>query len=522
MKAIETAQGRLRGLDKQGVTEFRGIPFARPPLGEFRFRAPQPPEPWSGVYEAHRWPWPAVQQPSPLLGLEQSSEDCLYLNAWVPQGEGPFPVMLWFHGGGYVSGSPSQLLYNGEHLARDQQVIVVNAAYRLGVLGYGWFAELAPELAPDSNVGLRDQVAALRWVHDNIAAFGGDPDNITIFGESAGGFSVATLLAVPEARPLFRRAIVQSGAADYVLAPEEAARVTRTVVDALPGEGTAAERMQAAGADDWARVQNEGLRQLVRRGLRDTTPQFGMSFMPVVDGDLLPEAPLDAIARGDARDKPLLAGVCRDEWHLFQYAAPFNGNRSLDQLRRLTDGDLAHRFRRALPYHGDRAHELYRQKISPNPRRAPLDAFSALETDRLFRVPTLRLLDAQQGAGGAATHGFQFTHEVEAFGVPLGACHVVDVPLVFGLTETPVGKLFTGGGEAAARLSRRVMATWAGFARGEAPDWPDWSTRRLQYLGSSDEQVPMLDAELEEFWREVIPEPDAELGHGSAEEERIS
>ncbi len=505
MKDIETDQGWLRGLDQQGVTEFRGVPFARPPLGAHRFRAPQPPEPWAGVRAAQRWPWPAVQQPSPLLGLEQSSEDCLYLNAWVPEGEGPFPVMLWFHGGGYIAGSPSQLLYNGEHLARDQQVIVVNAAYRLGVLGYGWFADLASELAPDSNVGLRDQVAALRWVHGNIAAFGGDPENITIFGESAGGFSVATLLAVPRARPLFRRAICQSGAADYVLAPDEAARVTATVVDALPGSGTAAERMQAASADDWARAQNEGLRQLVQRGIRDTTPQFGMSFMPVVDGDVLPEAPLDAIARGDARDKSLLAGVCRDEWHLFQYAPPFNGNRSLDQLRQLGDEDLQYRFRRALPYHGEQALELYREKITPDARRAPLDVFSALESDRLFRVPTLRLLDAHAGTGGA-THGFQFTHEVEAFGVALGACHGVDVALVFGLTETPVGKLFTGGGDAAARLARRVMGVWAGFARGERPDWPGWRTRRLQCLGPTDDQVPMLDAELENFWREVIPE----------------
>jgi para-nitrobenzyl esterase len=519
MKAIETGQGRLRGLARQGVTEFRGIPFARPPLGPFRFRAPQPPEPWSGVYEAHHWPEPAVQQASPLLGLEHSSEDCLYLNVWVPEGDGPFPVMLWFHGGGYISGSPSQLLYNGEQLARAQQVIVVNAGYRLGVLGYGWFSEIAPELAPDSNLGLRDQVAALRWVYDNMAAFGGDPDNITIFGESAGGFSVATLLAVPRARPLFRRAICQSGAADYVLAPEEAARVTSTVVDALPGEGTAAARMQAAGPEAWARAQTAGQRQLVQRGLRATTPQFGMAFMPVVDGDVLPEPPLTAIARGDARDKPLMAGVCRDEWHLFQYAPPFNGNRSLDELRQLTDEDLAHRFRRALPLHGDQAFALYHNHVTPDPRRAPVDVFSALESDRLFRVPTLRLLDAQQAAGGD-THGFQFTHEVEAFGVSLGACHVVDVPLVFGLTETPVGKLFTGGGDAAARLARRVMGTWAGFARGERPDWPDWRGRRLQCLGPADDQVPMLDAEREDFWRAVIPEPEtanADPGAGAVE-----
>jgi para-nitrobenzyl esterase len=505
MNEIEIEQGRLRGLEQGGVIEFRGIPFAAPPVGENRFRAPGSPEPWHGVYTADRWPLPASQEATPLLGLEESGENCLYLNAWVPRGEGPFPVMVWFHGGGYVSGSPSQLLYNGARLAREQRVIVVNASYRLGVLGYGWFGELAPELEPDGNAGLRDQVAGLRWVRDNIAAFGGDPGQVTVFGESAGGFSVATLLAVPEARPLFHRAIVQSGAADYVLSPDEAARVTEVTVGALPGSGAPADRMRAANAEDWVRAQRQGLRQLVARGLRSTTPQFGMSFMPVVDGDLLPEQPLSAIARGDARDKPLLAGVCRDEWHLFQYAPPFNGNRDMAFFRGLDEADLAHRFRRALPEHGEEAFDLYRRKVTPDPRRAPADCFSALESDRIFRVPTERLLDAQHGAG-ARTHGFQVTHEANAFGLPLGACHVVDVPLVFGLTDTPIGQLFTGGGEEAAALSRRMMDVWGGFARGEAPDWPDWGSRRLHAFGPGGDE-PVLDDECERFWRRVIPEP---------------
>lgn len=504
MKEIEVGQGRLQGVAKAAVTEFRGVPFARPPLGENRFRRPQPPQPWSGVWQADRWPTPAVQEANPLMGVEQAGEDCLYLNIWVPEGEGPFPVMLWFHGGGYVGGSPSQLLYNGENLAREQQVIVVNASYRLGVLGYGWFRELAPSLAADANAGLHDQLAALRWVHDNIAAFGGDAGNITLFGESAGGFSVATLLAVPDARPLFRRAIVQSGAADYVLAPEEAARVTEQVVDALPGQGAAVDRMLAAGPQDWVRAQRQGLRTLVQRGLRDTTPQFGMSFMPVVDGELLPELPLAAVARGAAADKALMAGVCRDEWHLFQYALPFNGNASMDRLRSLGEADLAHRFRRALPHHGDEAFELYRRKVAPDPRRAPLDCFSAMESDRIFRVPTLRLLDTHSRAGGRA-HGFQFTREIEAFGVPLGACHVTDVPLVFGLTETPVGQLFTGGGDKAAALSRRVQQVWGNFARDESPDWPAWQEqRRVHCFGDTENEVPLLDDELEAFWQPVI------------------
>lgn len=506
---VETVLGRLRGLYRDGVSQYRGVPFARAPRGEGRFLPPEPAEPWSGVRAADRWPTPAVQELNPLMGVEECGDDCLYLNIWVPEGEGPFPVMLWYHGGGYLSGSPSQRLYNGERLAREQRVIVVNAGYRLGVLGYGWFRELAPSLDAPGNSGLRDQLAALEWVSANISAFGGDPDNITLFGESAGGFSVATLLAVPAAKPLFRRAIVQSGAADYVVSPDEAARITDIIVQALPGEGAPVDRMLAAGPRDWVRAQRQGVRQLVHRGLRQTTPQFGMTLMPVVDGDFLPRLPLDAIAAGSARDKALLAGVCRDEWHLFQYAPPFNGNVGLDRLRQLGEADIRHRFRRALPSHGDQAFDLYHRKVTPDPRRAPLDVFSAMESDRIFRLPTQRLLDAQTGAGGEA-RGFQFNWEVEAFGLPLGACHVVDVPLVFGLVDTPVGQLFTGGGDAAEALSRRVRQIWGDFARGRMPDWPCWAEQRqVQGMGAEWRMQPLFDTEMERFWRDVIPEGQA-------------
>lgn len=510
MQKVQTRYGELEGIARQGVTEFRGVPFARPPLGEWRFRGPRPPQPWRGTFQAQTFAPAAVQELNPLMGVEQTSEDCLYLNLWVPEGEGPFPVMVWFHGGGYVSGSPSQLLYQGEALAREQGVIVVNAAYRLGALGYGWYAPLAPELEAEGNLGLRDQVAALQWVRENIGDFGGDADRVTIFGESAGGFSVATLLAVPSARDLFHRAIVQSGAGDYVLAPEEATRVAEAVLEALPGNGPAADRLLAADQKDWVRAQRQGFRQLVKRGLRDTTPQFAMTFLPVVDGDFLPRMPVDAIAAGCAKDTPVMAGVCRDEWNLFQYAPPFNGGVGLDRLRQLDDDEIRHRFRRALPYHGDEAMALYRERITPDPRRATLDLFCAVESDRLFRVPTQRLLDAQTAAGGSA-RGFQFTWEIEAFGVPLGACHVVDVPFVFGLVDTPVGQLFTGGGAQAQALSGRVRDVWGAFARGEEPDWPEWHVERtLECFGRERQRLPLHDEGLESFWREVIADPAAQ------------
>lgn len=505
--AIEIETGRVTGLRReQGITEYRGIPFAAPPVGAWRWRGPQPALPWSGVRAAERVAMPAWQERNPMMGVDEIGDDCLAVNIWVPEGDGPFPVMVWFHGGGYTSGSPSQLLYHGARLAAAQQVIVVNAAYRLGVWGYGWF----PELEADGNLGLRDQIAALAWVQRNIAGFGGDPRQVTVFGESAGGFSVATLLATPAADDLFQRAIVQSGSADMVLAPAEAEGVSCRVAQALPAGMT----LMDASARDIVKAQRAAYSSPVLRGLRQSTPSQSMVFMPVVDGDLLPRRPLDAIAAGCARDRAIMAGICRDEYHLFQYAPPFNGGKQMAALREVDDAAIFRRFMRALPEHGEAAFVHYQEQVTPDPRRCNLDWFSAMEGDNLFRVPTQRLLDAQHSAGGQAW-AFQFTWEAEMLGVPLGACHVVDVPFVFGITDTPVGQLFTGGGEQAAALSRRVQQAWGDFSRGESPGWAPWPAG-AELLGREQGMAPILDEARAALWEPIIPAGDPAAGAGGA------
>lgn len=504
MNAVETQSGQVVGIELDQVDEFRGIPFAAPPTGEKRFLGPAPVPGWSGVLEANRFQDAAWQMPNPLMGTERISDDCLYLNVWRPKGEGPFPVMVWIHGGAYTSGSPSQLLYSGRELAASQQVIVVNLAYRLGAWGFGWFADLAPDMPQDANPGLRDQVAGLQWVNDNIESFGGDPARITIFGESAGGFSVASLMACPQARGLFQQAIVQSGAGDFVLPPDEASKVAEVVLSQLPGSGSAEARLMSCQADELVRAQLAAARQVVKRGCRDTTPQFGMTFMPVVDGDWLPDLPVNCIANGSARDVRLLAGACRDEWHLFQFAPPFNGGVGLERLRQLDWLDIEKRFKRNLPFHDQAALDYYREKVSPHEARGLLDLCSAMETDRTFVVPTVRLLDAQLSAG-APTWGFRFDWEIDAFGVPLGACHVTDVPFVFGLTQTPAGQVFTGGGEHAAALSEQVMSHWGQFAHGRDPGWEAWGGQRLaRVFGGHDQSAPLLDVDGELLWSGII------------------
>ncbi len=502
-----TRQGRYQGLGNKGATEYRGVPFARAPLGELRFKAPQP-LPDSGAEQtADHYPMPSLQMKNPVMGIQESSEDCLYLNIWVPEGEGPFPVMVWFHGGAYLAGSISQPLYNGAELARSQRVVVVNAAYRLGAMGFADFTAVAPELDADSNLGLRDQLAALEWVQENILAFAGDAGRVTVFGESAGGFSVCALLACPRAASLFHAAISQSGAADFVLAPEQVRRVTDAFVAALPGAGSAAEKLRDSTAKDWIKAQNQAVKVLVDRGLRTTTPQFAMNFLPMVDGDLLPQSPIDAIAAGAAADKRLLAGVCRDEYHFFQYAGVLAGTVKMDSLREADDQEIQRRFERGLPGNGARAFEYYHSTVKPDPRRSPLDIFSAMESDRLFRVPTLRLLDAQS-RHNADCWGFQFTWQSEPFGLPLGACHVVDVPFVFGVTDTPAGIYFTGGGDAARTLSRQVQTAWGDFAHGKAPGWQGWSAgRKVRQFGPGEEMAALLDKDAETLWESIIPAP---------------
>lgn len=499
MTDVKTRLGRLAGIEHAASHEFRGVPYALPAEGEWRLRAPRPLRAWEGVLKCERHAGASWQESNALLGVVEQSLDCLRLNIWVPKGEGPFPVMVWLHGGGYVNGSPSQLLYDGKRLAEQQQVIVVNVGYRLGALGFGDFRPWLPEA--DTNLGLRDQLAALEWVQAHIGDLGGDADRVTLFGESAGGFSVACLLACPQAQGLFSAAIMQSGAADMVVATDEAQRISASLVDQLGGP----EQLLTAERDSWVKAQRASYRMTVKRGLRDNTPQYAMTWLPQVDGDLLADSPLKLVQQGVGADKRLLASVCRDEWNLFQYALPFNGNTPIERLRDMPEADVRHRFGRALPVEAqaERAFALYAAEPYL-PERGRLDWYAALESDRLFIAPTSQLLDARVAAGGDA-HAALFGHETNMFGVPVGACHVSDIPFVFDLTDKPVGKLFSGGGAAAKALATEVQGIWGDFAHGRSLQWPGWRQgRRAKVFGEGETLAPLMTPGKEALWRELL------------------
>jgi para-nitrobenzyl esterase len=389
---VEIASGRLEGRRSDGVDVFLGVPYAQPPIGARRFRAPEPAAPWSGVRAADAFGGAAPQNAldvGVLPGMEvgRQDEDCLYLNVYTPAADsGRRPVLFWIHGGAFVLGGGSQLLYDARSLARRADAVVVTINYRLGALGY---LDLESRFGGDfaANLGMRDQIAALAWVRDHIERFGGDAGNVTIFGESAGGMSVGTLLGSPAARGLFQRAIPQSGAAHNAHDRETSARVADFFVRAL-------------GGGDARALREAPVEQILKAQLQCTlrVGEIGvmLPFQPTFGEAVLPEPPLASVRAGNAAGVDVFVGTTRDEWRLFEFLDPTH--RTMDDA-----GFLARAAGRVGRDAAAQLCDLYRKDA---PQAAPADHFSAFETDRVFRVPAVRLADAQ--SAHATVYGYEF------------------------------------------------------------------------------------------------------------------
>jgi len=496
---VETRYGRIEGIEAEGIRSWRGVPFARPPIGSLRWRAPRPPEPWGGVRSAQRFGPVAPQNPSATgaflgLGMGEASEDCLSLNVYAPSAPGQGrPVMVWLHGGGFTFGAGSQPVYDGSALARRGEVVVVTANYRLGALGWLGLPALAEEDGSVGNFGLLDQIAVLEWVREHAERFGGDPANVTLFGESAGAMSVGALLGTPRARGLFRRAILQSGAAHHVTGLETAERVAEALVKELGVDPRDARRLREVPVPALLEAQQGVLRRVVGE-LR------GLPFQPVVDGSLIPEPPLAAVAAGAAAGVSVLVGTNLDEWRLFGLADP--------KLAGLDEAALLRRLERALPGAGAaggeslarRALEIYTQARRGRSSVEPSELWLAFETDRVFRIPALRLAEAQ-GRHAREVFVYLFAWRSPAFGGRLGACHALEIPFVFGCVERL--RSFVGEHEAALRLERRMQHSWLAFAHGGDPSsdeigsWPRYEAPR-RVTAWLDAELRMEDAPFEE------------------------
>lgn len=463
-RVVETTYGPIQGRREDGCSLFLGVPYARPPVGALRFHPPEPPEAWSGARDATR-PGPAALQNTDPLDriwgevLAPGDEDCLTLNVWTPSADGARrPVMVGIHGGAFVIGSGRWPWYDGRAFARRGDVVLVTFNYRLGALGFLDLSEVGgAEHAASGNHGLLDQVAALRWIRDNIERFGGDPGNVTVFGESAGGISISCLMAMPEAGGLFHRAIAMSGGPSLVRFPGTSRAVARAF-------------LRTAGIRDV-----DGLRSLPTNALLKAQGRFlsrnefggELVFGPVVDGKVLPDPPLHAIREGCARDVALLTGTTLDEarlWSLYVPILRWTSPRALE-------GVLKHAV-------GDRWLEVVAAYTRTRPGEKRGNLSMSINGDLLFLMPAVRLAEAQSAHRPSDTRMYLFAWKTPVRGGRLGSPHAVEVPFVFGNLDANGVELFTGDGEDRKDLSERMQDAWIRFARcgdpnhAGLPDWP--------------------------------------------------
>lgn len=456
-----TTAGQVRGFTRDGIHVFRSIPYAAPPVGEHRFRPPVPTAPWHGVREATAFGPVAPQNTSILEAMlgggepEVDEADCLTLTVFTPaMDEKKRPVMFWIHGGAFVIGSGSTPLYDGTRFAAHGDVVVVSINYRLGALGFLHLDEIfGADFAGSGNAGILDQVCALEWVRDNIEAFGGDPDQVTIFGESAGGMSVGTLLGLPAAQGLFAQAIVQSGGGSFCHPSERGTEITRKFLAEI-GVTTAAE-LEAAPIDAILAAQEATFNGNMR---------VELPFMPVVDGHVLPRRPVDAVADG-LGSVPTLIGTNLDEMTLFTAFDLGLGEIDLAVIQ----SELAERF-------GDRADAVLATYEADHAGAPPIDLMTAIATDRVFRIPAIRLAEA--GVDHRPTYMYLFTWASPAFGGKLKSGHALELPFVWDALDAPGLSMLTGDGPDRQAIADAMHAAWIRFARTGDPGWPQYDRDR--------------------------------------------
>ena len=447
---VRTPYGAVRGRYESGVAVFRGIPYAAPPFGPRRFRPPEEPEPWDGVRDAGAFGPTAPKPPYSDAFAQYLSDpvvpgdDCLNLNVWTPE-PGPgarLPVFVWVHGGALTRGSSGVPVYDGHAFARDG-VVLVSVNYRLGVEGYGLFPDVP------ANPGLRDQLAALHWVRESIAAFGGDPDRVTLGGQSAGAISTGALLAAPQAQGLLRRAVLQSG-------PPEAShrdkvrRMVRRMATRLRIPATAAA---------FAEVDRELLlRTQAEVGRRSSPVLGGSAFGIVVDGDLVPRDPLEALVDGDASpDVDLMLGWTRDEYRLWLVPGGL-----LERVDRLGTVALAGAMARC--HCGPEVPRGYR---TLHPEARPAEIVGQMVTDHLLRLPLHRLADARPD------HAYVYEFAWPSLLPDLGSCHALELGFVFDTGEAPDSAKLAGWG-APQDLADAMHGAWVRFATDGDPGWQRW------------------------------------------------
>lgn len=474
---IKINTGELAGVCKENLYIFKGIPYAAPPIGILRWRPPQPPSGWKGIRSALS-AGPIAPQNAPnfiktsqFVINEPQSEDCLYLNIWSPGlDDKKRPVLVWIHGGGFTLGSGSQADYSGNILAKRGNIVVVTLNYRLGLLGFLNLSELTHGEIPSSgNEGLLDQIAALKWIKENILFFGGDPCNVTLVGASAGAMSIACLMAMPQARGLFHKVISQSGGANRAKPLKEAALDSHLFLDYSGLNNSNVHNLTKLSVPQllWIQQNVEAKRQDM------------IVFTPIIDGNIVPEMPIQTIKSGSAAGISLLIGTNLDEWKFF--------NPGTAHFQTMEYAELVKRCSKIVPLSEiDNLIERYRtSREKLNLPASPADLYIAIRSDYDFRVPSMKLAEAQ-----ILNHSsvFSYLFDWKSPNKTFGSCHSLEIGFIFGTYTN--NRDFYGSGPSAEKLSHIIQEAWINFAHAGNPscqslgNWPFYGSKRYtQILG---------------------------------------
>lgn len=485
---VQTSAGRVRGLSEEGVTRFSGVPYAAAPVGDLRFAKPQPHAPWDGVRDAidlaptapyNVRDFPAIDI-APLVGTGWiRGDEYLNANIWTPDTAAKgLPVMVFIHGGGFVGGCNSCAVQDGSGFARSGLVnIAIN--YRMGIDGF------LPIPGVPTNLGLRDQIAALEWVRDNAAAFGGDPDNITVFGESAGAMSIANLVASPLTKGLFNRAIIQSGhgsmTRDIAVVRKLVAKLAK-----LLGVTPDAAGFRSKSFEDCMKAVEAASSPKFRIDLRNAEgrePVFGISkFAPVHGDDVLPVQPLEALRQGAGKDVEVLIGSNAEEMNL--YFVP-TGIR--EKVGKLLAWFILSRVQPS-------ARKILKAYGMGSRGVKPGQVFTDAMHDLVFRWPARRFAEEHQGR----THMYEFEWRSPALDGELGAAHGMDLPFVFDTLPSVTGPQGLAGENPPQELADRMHKLWVGFARDGGLPWPEFDRNSRQVYqiakGEAVREAPMAAA----------------------------
>ncbi len=467
----ETAFGKIRGVDSNGIKIFKGIPYGASTTGTNRFMPPAEPADWSGVRDALAYGPSAPQRdpaaPPPPPGaltisgqnLPAEGEDCLVLNVWTPavspatESGRRRPVMFWCHGGGFATGSGSSPDNDGTNLARRGDVVVVTINHRLNVLGFANLSAFSDDFAASGDAGMLDIVQALKWVRANISQFGGDPNTVTIFGQSGGGRKVETLLAMPSAKGLFHRAIVESGAAVKVVDRDVAVRSAEQLLAKLGVDRANVRAVQKLPVEKIMAAYFAVLKE--NPGV---DPSLG-GFSPAVDGKILPQHPFYPTASPVSADVPVMIGCTRTEMTLFSLNDP--------SAFSLNDADMRKRINDLLGDHAPMMIDLYRKL---NPGASPSDIYFLIASDRSYGAPTMIAAQRRAALGKAPVYLYYFTWETPVQGGRLKSPHTMEIPFAFD--NVKISARMTGGGADAMALADKVSDAWIAFARAGDPNTP--------------------------------------------------